>query len=166
MIKFTKTRNVKSPNRGTSLSAGIDFYIPDDWNNGLEYKMSPGKNILIPSGIKVKFPEEYALIAFNKSGIASKKGLIVGACVVDADYQGEIHINLINTNQPKSLVKRIIDKLLMRKTQDVIIKPGDKIVQFILVPVNYANMEEVNNENLYVSETERGTGGFGSTGNI
>lgn len=145
-IKFSKTKNVKSPTRGTSQSAGIDFFIPDDWNDGLSLCMNPNTSVLIPSGIKVNVPEGYALIAFNKSGIATKKNLQVGACVVDEDYQGEVHIHMTNVGK-----------------EPVTIAPGDKIVQFILLPVLYAQPVEVPIKELYEQETERGAGGFGST---
>ena len=145
-IKFSKTKNVKSPTRGTSQSAGIDFFIPDDWNDGLSLHMNPNSSVLIPSGIKVNVPEGYALIAFNKSGIATKKNLQVGACVVDEDYQGEVHIHMTNVGK-----------------EPVTIAPGDKIVQFILLPVLYAQPVEVPIKELYEQETERGAGGFGST---
>ena len=52
----------------------------------------------IKSGIKVNVPQGYALIAFNKSGISTKLGLIVGACVIDSGYQGELSIHIINTS--------------------------------------------------------------------
>ena len=143
-MKFTKVRNVKSPIRSTKYSAGIDFYVPEDF---AEVMLGPGDDVLIPSGIKVRVPSGYALIAFNKSGIATKKRLISGACVVDEDYTGEIHLHLINAGKG-----------------NVSIQPNDKILQFILVPVNYSNVSEIDNEsyNSY-GETERGAGGFGST---
>ena len=101
---------------------------------------------LIPSGIKANVPKGYALIAFNKSGVATKKGLYIGACVVDEDYQGEIHLHLTNVGD-----------------KDVSIAKDDKIAQFILIPVYYAIPVEVPVENLYEAESERGAGGFGST---
>ncbi len=102
---------------------------------------------LIPSGIKADVPQGHALIAFNKSGVAVKKNLYVGASVVDEDYQGEIHINLTNVGR-----------------EEVEINPGEKIIQFILLPVFYDTIEEVELENLYAGATTRGEGGFGSTG--
>ena len=158
-MKYTKIRKVKSPTRGTSQSAGIDFYVPDEWNDGQPCSVPPGGRVLIPSGIKVNVPTGYALIAFNKSGVASKTGLVVGAAVVDEDYQGEIHLNMINTNQ---LIETFEN---CAWSGHVVIKPGDKLSQFILVPVNYANPVEVELENLYTETSERGEGGFGSTGN-
>ena len=160
-MKYTKIREVKSPSRGTEQSAGIDFFVPDEWNSGEPLSVEPGGRVLIPSGIKVNVPTGYALIAFNKSGVASKTGMVVGACVVDEDYQGEVHINMINTNQP---TEQSDGTVYATYPGYVTIAPGDKLVQFILVPVNYANPEEVSLEELYSEVSERGEGGFGSTG--
>jgi dUTP pyrophosphatase len=160
-MKYTKIREVKSPSRGTEQSAGIDFFVPTEWNGGEPLSVEPGGRVLIPSGIKVNVPSGYALIAFNKSGIASKTGMVVGACVVDEDYQGEVHINMINTNQP---TEQFDGTVYAANPGYVAITPGDKLVQFILVPVNYTNPEEVSMEELYSEVSERGEGGFGSTG--
>jgi len=141
-MKIEKIRNVKTPNRGTEKSAGIDFFIPNDFKDSFIF---PGESILIPSGTKAEVPKGYALIAFNKSGISVKRGLSVGACVVDEDYQGEIHIHLQNSS--KSAVK---------------VRAGEKIVQFILIPVFYDNIDVV--DKVHLSESERGSGAFGSTG--
>ena len=150
-MKITKVRDVKTPSRGTSGSAGIDFFIPNDIktkNINNKTFIAPNESILIPSGIIANIPHGYMLTAFNKSGIASKKKLLVGAQVCDEDYQGEIHINLHNVGK-----------------ETVTIEPGEKIVQFILVPVLYEDIVEVANNELFNSTTERGTGGFGHTGN-
>lgn len=152
---FTKTRPVKSPTRGTAESAGIDFFVPEDFQ---ETEVRPGSSILIPSGIKCAYPPGHALILFNKSGIATKYKLTSLACVCDSDYQGEIHISLINVGK-----------------DPVFIGPGMKIAQFILVPVSLAQPTEVDSEDLLWKEwsqmngrqqisSERGDGGFGSTG--
>lgn len=145
-MKFLKIRDVKSPSRGTSKSAGIDLFIPNDF----EYQtLNPGDSILIPAGLKANVPDNYAFIAFNKSGVSTKKHLAVGACVIDEDYQGEIHIHLYNFGK-----------------DPVTINPGDKIIQCVLVPVLYENVEIVETEEqLWEGKiTERGEGGFGSTG--
>jgi dUTP pyrophosphatase len=141
-MKILKCRNVKTPSRGTSKSAGIDFYVPNDID---AISLEPGQDALIPSGIKVNVPKGHALIAFNKSGIATKSKLIKGAEVVDEDYTGEIHIHVFNAGRGLS-----------------VITPGQKLIQFILIPVNYEGVEEV--VELDSIETERGEGGFGSTG--
>lgn len=140
-MKIKLVRKVKEPSRGTSVSAGLDFYIPDDFK---ATKVWPGKAILIPSGVKAQVPEGYALIAFNKSGIATKEGLIVGACVVDQDYELEIHLHVMNVGD------KVVDIL-----------PGQKLIQFVLLPVNYENVEVV--DEFPERKTER-IGGFGSTG--
>lgn len=159
-LRFTKVRDVRSPERGTAKSAGIDFFVPNDFPKTV---VRPHCDVLIPSGIKASVPEGHMFVAKNKSGVVTsydacvqagrkpKKGaylcsLVVGANVVDEDYQGEIHIHLINTG-----------------TVPVIIKPGTKIVQFVLVPVTYCDVEEVPEEQLFIEATERGDGGFGST---
>lgn len=159
-MKIVKVREVKTPERGTKKSAGIDFYIPDTF---VETILPPQRDLLIPSGIKAKIPEGYMLIAAEKSGVVTSKQaikqagrepkpgaytsiVIIGAKVVDEDYQGEIHIHLINAGN-----------------EYVTIKPGTKIAQFILVPVSYEQIEEVSEEELFSEITERGDGGFGST---
>lgn len=144
-LQVSKTRPVKSPTRGTTGSAGIDFYVPDTTS---PIFIAPGSACFIPSGIKANVPEGYALIAFNKSGVALKKGLMAGACVVDSDYQGEIHLHLVNT----------------QKETTVQIHPGEKLVQFLLIPVDHGQISVVPEQSLFTDETERGSGGFGSTG--
>lgn len=142
-MKYLKTKTVKSPQRGTLRSAGIDFFVPDEAN----YVVFPRSDVLIPSGIRCNIPAGFVLIAFNKSGVSSKRKLTVGACVVDEDYQGEIHIHLFNNTDEK-----------------IYIKGGEKITQFVLLPVNYENMVEVHTErDAFPQITERGEMGFGST---
>jgi len=91
-IKFIRLRDdIKLPTRGTSGSAGIDIYLPED------IIIYPFNGLLIKSGLSVIIPNNHALIFFNKSSIALKN-VIVGGCVIDEDYTGEIHIHLINNN--------------------------------------------------------------------
>ena len=150
-MKFTKIRDVKTPKRANSTDAGIDFFIPNDWEDtdlmNNHKTILPGQSVIIPSGIKVNVPEGFALVAFNKSGIAVKKNLHVGACVVDCGYQGEVHINLTNVGESPQYIK-----------------PGDKIVQFVLLPLGEPSVELIDSNNLYESESSRGEGGFGSSG--
>lgn len=141
MMQILITRKVKVPTRGTPGSAGIDFYVPEDFK---PVKLRPGESVNIPSGISAVVPEDYALIAFNKSGVALKKSLQVGACVVDSDYTGEIHLHVFNVG---------------KKEQEIM--PGDKLVQFLLIPVWHCDIEIISRDTRI---TERGAGGFGSTG--
>ena len=146
MIYFHKTRDVKSPER-TGLNAGIDFFIPNDYNESVT--LAPNESILIPSGIKVNLPENTCLIAFNKSGIATKYNLQVGACVVDENYKGEIHLHLTNVG----------NKLVQ-------VYAGQKVLQFVLVQQNYSKLQEVKSHAPWETkeDDERGDKGFGSTG--
>jgi len=141
-MNIQKTRNVKTPSRGTNLSAGLDFFVPEDYPGVV---LKPNESVLIASGIRAHVPSGYALIAFNKSGVAVKQGLSVGACVVDEDYEGEIHLHLINTSNAVTEIKA-----------------GQKLTQFVLVPVSYMDVHVL--EELPDRNTERGAGGFGSTG--
>lgn len=146
-MKIAKVRNVKTPTRGTGKSAGLDFYIPDD-HDWRDLFVFPGEALNIPSGIKASIPAGHALVAFNKSGVALNHNLQVGACVIDEDYQGEIHLHIFNVG-----------------TRTIKLRPGQKIVQFVCVPVNYVAVEEVPENQLFSEVTDRGEGGFGSTGN-
>lgn len=145
-IQIFKTKDVKTPSRGTPFSAGIDFFIPNDFQSVTLYT---NEDVLIPSGIKAKIPHGYALVANNKSGVATKKKLICGAAVVDQDYHGEIHLHLINIGP-----------------NPVTIKAGEKILQFILEKQEYKSIIEIESEEELFADTytERGAGGFGSTG--
>lgn len=160
-MKIAKVRDVKTPERGTSKSAGIDFFVPNDF---IEKILPPQRDMLIPSGIKAKVPEGYMLMGAEKSGVVTSRQattlagrtpkpaayssiVTLGAKIVDEDYQGEIHIHLVNVGN-----------------EYVTIKPGTKIAQFILVPVSYDEVEVVPEAELFVEKTKRGEGGFGSTG--
>ena len=143
-MKISKVRDVKSPTRANSTDAGIDFFVPTDFHTTT---LLAGDAVMIPSGIMVNVPAGFALIAFNKSGVATRKNLQVGACVVDSGYQGEIHIHLTNVGQ-----------------QVQHIEAGDKIVQFVLLPLGDPTVEIVKENILYSESSTRGTGGFGSTG--
>ena len=169
IIKFTKTRDVQLPVRGHAHDAGIDFFVPkldekfkDELKSKNHYYLrfyeSKGKHyfvlrpfarVNIPSGIHCQMEEPgRALIAANKSGVATKKGLIFGAQVVDYEYQGEIHISVINTS-----------------SKNAVIEEGQKLLQFLETPVFTSEIEEVDTlENLYPKgATSRADGGFGST---
>jgi len=141
-MKYSKIREVKSPNRGTEQSAGLDFFVPV----GFDQKLLPGESAFIPSGIRMDVPDGTMLQVCNKSGRA-KDGFIVGAQIVDSDYQGEMHLNVWNVSN---------------KTLHVV--SGEKIVQMVLVPILLPELSEVPDSELFRSSTLRGSGGFGSTG--
>lgn len=141
---YTKIRDVKNPSRGTPQSAGLDFFIPNDVQ---EITIPAGCSINIPSGIKMIIPPGFAGIFFNKSGVGVK-GVLVGAQVVDSDYRGEVHLNVHNVS-----------------ANPVVFKPGQKLVQMLIMPVAIQPIYEIN-EGAFDSKaiTQRGSGGFGSTG--
>tara|TARA_B100000902_G_scaffold102144_1_gene104573 strand:- start:27219 stop:27653 length:435 start_codon:yes stop_codon:yes gene_type:complete len=143
-MKVSRIRDVKLPQRANANDAGIDFFVPNDFKGKW---LGKNEGILIPSGVRVNVPDNHALIAFNKSGVAVKRQLLGGACVVDEGYQGELHIHVINLSQ---------------EPQEII--AGEKIMQFILMPMFYDGVEEVEDGELFSEESTRGDGGFGSTG--
>jgi len=169
-IKFLKEREVKNPGRANSTDAGIDFYVPTftreflidlfeknkdtfsdmsiSFDNGSCFvDLPPLSRILIPSGIRCKMGVERMLCAANKSGVASKLGLIFGSQVVDSSYQGEIHISIINVSN-----------------DTVKIFEGMKLIQFIETPIILSEIEiTTESENFFDEKTERGDKGFGSS---
>lgn len=174
MIKFLIDSNydVKAPVRDTG-NAGVDFFIPNyseafvkafnekntEKNANLitldkEYviRIEPRGRVNIPSGIRSYISTNVALEAQNKSGIATKHGLVYGASVVDANYQGIIHISLINTTDAP-----------------VFLPLGMKAVQFLPRLIDISPIEVYNNMSLdeFYKDfqfSNRGEGAFGSTG--
>ena len=154
-LRFYKVRpGAKLPVRAHSVDAGMDlFYCPDPtvepdcfWKPEGEYRIPPGESCLVPTGLKVVVPNSYMLEIKNKSGVAHKQKLIVGACVVDPGYTGEVYVNLHNIGGSTR-----------------IIQPGQKIAQAVLVPVVICEPDEINYDPSDLN-TERSDGGFGSTG--
>ena len=166
-IRFTKIRDVKSPSRNYG-DAGSDFYVPEyneefikdllekNKNNNIEIDkenktitIGSCSQILIPSGIKVDIIDKTTYLDFeNKSGIATKKELLIGAQVIDSIYQGEVHINVHNvSNKPQT------------------IEFGQKLAQAIHKEYRDTQWEEISNDEYdQIPESTRGAGGFGSTG--
>lgn len=157
-IKFAKVRDVKTPEYGSAGAAGLDFFVPNDFET---VELAHGEDVLIHSGIKANIPQGMCLLAVNKSGVASSpmakavagmkpkqgpQGLLVGACLIDCDYQGEIHLHVFNAS-----------------TVHTTIKAGDKLAQFMYLPAPQAKFNLVDEADLYKEHSDRGTGGFGST---
>ena len=129
--------NATVPSKGSSGAAGYDLYSNDT------HVIMPWTRAVIPTGIGVKLPDGvYGRIA-PRSGLSVKNGINVGAGVVDPDYTGELKVVLFNhDNNP------------------FIIKPGYRIAQLVLEKFDSHDIEVVNE----LDSTERGEGGFGSTG--
>lgn len=152
-LKFYRMRtNAKLPVRAHRTDAGMDLFYCPNGNRGVctedsgDYWIPARGSSLVSTGLKTEIPEGYMLEIKNKSGIASKRQLVVGACVVDPGYDGEIYVNLHNIGV---------------ETQKI--KPGDKIAQAVLVPIVHCGIEETTEDNLN-NGSSRGDGGFGSTG--
>jgi deoxyuridine 5'-triphosphate nucleotidohydrolase len=151
-INIEKTNNIKT---GKSIILSQEDNIKEkkvltiETENDIKkmkFQIDPHRDVLIPSGVHVNIPKDKVLIAFNKSGVATKNKLTIGACVIDSDYQGEVHIHLINQSD-----------------KSIVLEEDQKIAQFVLVDAWHGSPKEVKFEELYGVKTERGVGGFGST---
>ena len=145
-IKVQKINDkAKLPTRGSEQAAGYDLYacFPDDW--GERIVIQPHETVKIGIGLAMELPEGYFGAIFARSGLATKQGLRPANCcgICDADYRNEYIVALHNDLDYE---QRIYD--------------GDRIAQLVLLPYQTLDFEEVNE----LSETGRGTGGFGSTG--
>ena len=134
--------NAKVPARGTAGSAGLDLCACIDE----PITLNCGDTAVIPTGIAIALPSaDYGAFVFPRSGIAVKHGigLLNSVGVIDSDYRGEIMVGVIN-----------------QKRDAYTIEPGERIAQMVIMPVSMMPVEEVTQLN----ETDRGEGGFGSTG--
>jgi dUTP pyrophosphatase len=125
----------------SDLAAGLDLLAAVD--DGLT--LQPGSRALVPTGLAMALPAGYEAQVRPRSGLAAKHGVTVlnTPGTIDADYRGEVKVILINLGDTAFEISR-----------------GDRIAQMVIAPVLQAEIEEVE----ILSETSRGTGGFGSTG--
>tara|TARA_R100001460_G_scaffold25896_1_gene52167 strand:- start:165 stop:611 length:447 start_codon:yes stop_codon:yes gene_type:complete len=136
---------VKIPTRSNPSDAGLDVYANLREQVGIE----PGESVIIPTGLKFGIPHGYMLQVMNRSSVAAKRSLMVGAHVIDSGYDGEVFINLHNVG----------DKLQW-------VRYGDKIAQLVMVPVVTFRPQLIGEE-LYrqpITISDRGDGALGSTG--
>ena len=133
-------KDLPLPKYAKSGDAGVDVYAR------IDCVLAPGERALIPTGIAIALPEGYVCLAHPRSGLAAKNGItIVNAPgTIDSGYRGEIQIILLNTDIKNSFE----------------IKRGDRIAQLVFQRFEAAQFEEVSN----LPTSERGAGGFGSTG--
>lgn len=135
------TDTAKLPQRGSERAAGYDLYA----DTSEEITIAPHSTRMIGTGLAMEIPEGYFGAIFARSGLAAKRGLRPGNCVgvVDSDYRGEWKIALHNdTDQPQTIA------------------PGERIAQMVVIPFLAVSFMETSD----LSDTARGTGGFGSTG--
>ncbi|MDD6147047.1 MAG: dUTP diphosphatase [Oscillospiraceae bacterium] len=141
-VKIKKLRDTAVvPSYGSACAAGADLYAAPQ----APVEIGAGETALIPTGLAMELPEGYAGLIYARSGLASKKGLApankVG--VIDSDYRGEVLVALHNHGKVSQTVE-----------------PGERIAQLIIAPYVTANF--ILSDSL--GDTERGAGGFGSTG--
>lgn len=129
------------PEYKTEGSSGMDLYAAID----KEITLKPLERVLVPTGIKIEIPIEYEAQIRARSGLSVKHGitLINAVGTVDADYRGEVCVGLVNISN-----------------EEYTIKPDDRIAQMVIARVEKAQIE-VTTE---LADSERGEGGFGSTG--
>ena len=130
------------PTKGTKDSAGWDLYAALD----CPITIDPNQTIVIPTAIAVEIPQGYFGGLYARSGLSVKQGLalINGVGVLDSDYRGEIGVALHNFSNFTRQVN-----------------PKDRIAQLIIQPYKSDEVLEITSQ---LDDTERGTGGFGSTG--
>ena len=147
IIQFYKTdESVMTPVRSNPSDAGLDVFAFLD----KDIVLSPLDSCLIPTGLKFGLPHGYMLQVMNRSSVAFKRSLIVGAHVIDSGYDGEVFINIHNVGQtPQTIVN------------------GQKIAQLVMIPVVSFRASETKEDNLYnenITISDRGDGALGSTG--
>jgi dUTPase len=166
-MKISCIYDVKPPSRGTPKSAGLDFYIPQyspefqkafllaNGPNSMadldvdhdQIMIPPHGKVMIPLGVKVEVPEGTALIAFNKTGVSWDYSLARLSSVVDEDYQGMLFLTGMNYSNAVTILKL-----------------GQKIIQLLVIPVIYEDVELVDEKDIHIQPTIRGVGALGSTG--
>jgi dUTPase len=143
-MKFLKEKN---PN--------FDFDVKERTNKDGEqefyFELPPQTGVNIPSGFYTSIPKNVALTGFNKSGVATKKNFMVGACVDDHSYQGILHLHVINVgNTPQEIVF------------------DEKLVQFVPLKIDVSGVKVFDwsypKDKFFKKKSKRGAGGFGSSG--
>ena len=141
MMVRVKVKKLKEhaiiPRYAREGDAAMDLYSCED------YVVSSGKRQLVSTGIAMELPEGYFSSIRGRSGLAFKKGIDILGGVIEHGYRGEYGVIVLNTG-----------------SEDFVISAGDRVAQVVIAPVASAEVEEVGE----LSETVRGTGAFGSTG--
>lgn len=136
------------PTKGSEKAAGVDLYaVWDDAEAIPSVTIQPHESVKFDSGIAAEIPDGYVGLVFARSGLGTKKQLAPPNCVgvIDSDYRGSIGVALQNSG-----------------TKSQYIAYGERVAQLVIVPCLNIEVNEVEE----LSETERGEGGFGSTGRM
>ena len=149
IIEYKRVRkNARPPQRANPSDAGLDvFYSATEPQEIIS--VHPNQSMLVPTGLRFGVPHGYMLEVKNRSSVAAKLNLVVGACVIDSGYDGEVFINVHNIG---------------RDTR--VIQDGDKIAQLVMIPVVHFRAMETGADNLYgwssITISDRGEGALGS----
>jgi len=157
IIEYSRVRETAHPpERANPSDAGLDLYFNPELTGPLpspsldSIVVKPGESKLLSTGYRFGVPHGYMLEIKNRSSVAAKRSLIVGACVVDSGYDGEVFVNLHNVGN-----------------EEQVLRPGDKIAQAVMVPVVHFRALETGGSDLYgwypITISERGNGALGST---
>lgn len=140
-VKIINKSSNPCPTYATPLSAGMDVRA----NIEEPITLAPLQRVLVPTGLYIALPEGYECQARPRSGLAVKHGITVlnSPGTIDADYRGELKTLLVNLSDTP-----------------FVIEPGERIAQLVVAKQEHVEWEEVE----VLDETERGEGGFGSTG--
>ena len=140
-VKIVNTSPWPLPQYATAQSAGVDLRA----NTTESLTLKPLERVMVPTGLYMQIPAGYEGQVRPRSGLAAKKGVTVlnTPGTIDADYRGEIKVILVNLS-----------------AEDFTLEPGERIAQMVFARHETAAFEQV----LSLDETERGEGGFGSTG--
>jgi dUTP pyrophosphatase len=143
IVRLPHGRDLELPAYGTAGSAGMDLRaaVPED----APVTLAPGQRAMVPTGVSIAVPPGFEAQVRPRSGLAAKHGI---SCVntpgtIDSDYRGEVHVILVNLGQEPFVVRR-----------------GERIAQMVIAAYVRVDWNEVES----LDETERGAGGFGSTG--
>ena len=141
LIKTDSGKDLPTPKYATEGSAGVDLYA--DVHEPLV--LGAGKRLIVPTGISIELPLNYEAQIRPRSGLAAKNGVTVlnTPGTIDSDYRGEIKVILANFSD-----------------EDFVVERGMRIAQMVVAQVTMATFVEAE----LLTETERGAGGFGSTG--
>ena len=147
IIEYKKVRTgAQVPVRSNPSDAGLDVFACLDE----AVSLAPMQSLIIPTGLKFGIPHGYMLQVMNRSSVAAKRGLVVGAHVIDSGYDGEVFINIHNISN-----------------QHQVLRDGMKIAQLVMIPVVSFRPYEIGEDTLYqkpITISDRGDGALGSTG--
>ena len=150
IVQYHRVRkDVSRPTRGHPSDAGLDVYFCPADRSTTVLRIAPGENKLLQTGLRFEVPHGYMLEVKNRSSVAATRGLIVGACVIDSGYAGEVFIDLHNVGSNTQLIE-----------------PYTKIAQLVMLPVISFQALENEEGELYeypVTISARGTDALGST---